>query len=379
MAGRILDAVLGVPVGARSTTGPVLRRLRTLLAGCAAVGLVLTAWGFAAMHAYAASVHGKAAPAVLELSGAAAALVQADLIAVNSFEAGLADPGTAFQNQLTVASQSLAQVAESNVAGADGSRILLLVQGQLGSYADLVAQAHANYKGGDPVLGTTAMWDASRLLNASDTGTLAELDKLTGLQQAAADRRAGTGWMNSWSTTLWLLPLVGLAVLLVGTQVFLRRRFRRSVNPWLLPATAVLLGLIAYGGVLAGQSRLGDGREAIRQLAAQRQHDRAETQAIERQQLLRLVEAQCPPEGDCGPTVSAVARGGGASPTPGAGAATDSPDLREVTNAARDVDQRTAPPGGRTGVVLIPAMLLVVGALAWAGLYRPLDEYRFRR
>lgn len=382
MVGRILDAMLGVPADAASTTGPVLRRLRTLLVGCAVIALVLTGWAFASMHAYAESVHGGAAPAVLELSGAAAALVRADGIAITSFDAnaGPADPGTAFQNQLTVASQNLAQVAESSVAGVDGSRILQLVQGQLVSYADLVARAQASYRAGDTVLGATAMWDASLLLTGEDTGILAQIRELTRLQQTTADRRAGAGWMNAWSTTLWSLPLVALSVLLVGTQLFLRRRLRRSVNPWLVPATAVLLAVIAYSGVLAEGSRLGDGREAIRQVTEQRQHDLAEARTINLSRLLALVRERCVPVGDCGPTVAAVARRDGVSVVPRADTATDPVGLVAATTEAENLDRRTTPPGGRTGLVLlIPSLLVVVGALAWAGLYRPLNEYRFQR
>jgi hypothetical protein len=352
---RALPArAVGVPPGAKSTTGPVLRRLRTLLVTGTAVALGVAFWALAGMHAALAAEHEEAVPALTALDAAAAALRRADDAAAGGFakftpgSSELAAPGPNYQDQLAAANQSLAQVAEFNVAGERATLILGRVQGQLVAYANLVASAQGYFQRGDARLGAARMWDASHLLRRGDEGgVLHGLNELGAEQQRTVADRARSGWMSWWAVPLWTVPLVLLLALLVGTQLFLRRRLGRAVNLWLLAATVLLAGTVGYGVAMA-ERHLKRGRADLVELRLQTQ-----SQAIN-----DLLGCSNP---DCGPTV-----------------ARDT-SLQGNPALLLRTEQPTEPPGGVTVLVLLPVTALLVGTLTVVGLQAPIAAYRFER
>ena len=183
---------------------------------------------FRKVHSTVETVDTNTAPAILAVLAAQESLVKADSAAIRSFYSGevnLNGPGLEHQNQLTFASQSLAQVAEHNSAGPQGSQRIQLLEGLLESYSGLIGQAHAHF---GTAIGTADLWSASRMLRTGDNSILAELDKLLKDQTSALNDEISTSSMTSVPLLVWAAPIAVLFVLLGVTQVFLKRRFRRS-------------------------------------------------------------------------------------------------------------------------------------------------------
>jgi hypothetical protein len=93
---------------------------------------------------------------------------------------------------------------------------------------------------GDRVLREAYLSYATSVLEDEGSGILARLEVLQRQQRAAVHRQTSFGellWLG-WSTTLLLA--VALALALLETQRFLRRRFRRRYNRQLLAASVLL-------------------------------------------------------------------------------------------------------------------------------------------
>src|SRR5262249_52590788 len=118
--------------------------------------------------------------------------------------------------------------------------------GLLTAYTSMIGQADARFRqAGGQTIGTADLWNASHLLHNPKGGVLDQLDKLSDMQKEVL-----VGQLQAVSaalgTTLTLLAsIVGLFVLLLTSQLIMRRRFRRTVNLWLALATVLLLVLSA--------------------------------------------------------------------------------------------------------------------------------------
>jgi hypothetical protein len=355
-----------------------LWRLLTALVTAAIAVLVTSVWAFAAMHGTAAEVHTRSAPSIVGVVATRAALIEADADAVDSFSSGeaqLAGPGERYQNQIAVASQSLAQVAENNVAGDQASQTIQLVEGLLVAYTGLIEQADAHYRQDvDRALGAADLWYASHLLHADTDGILAQLDTLLGEEKKALADQLSSGGMNVLWVYAWAVPVAILLALLVVTQVFLRRRFRRVVNPPLAGATALLLVLVAGMAVSLGAGN--DAREARRVLSLASSNWRARQDATDLQgqrNLAELVRQDCARAGGCGETIDGFVAG--------LRSAASSPvvDDRIVANQIKRVDALAASAADTAWAqVLILVAALAVVALVPLGLYRRIEEYRYR-
>ncbi|NIH83244.1 hypothetical protein [Amycolatopsis granulosa] len=359
-----------------STTRRTLLRLRLALLVTTVAVLVTAFATVRGVQAAAETVRDRTAQAVIEVTAARSALIRADRAVVRSFASGevrLAGAGTEYAAQTALASQSLTRVAELNEAGDAGSRILRLVEGLLGAYRAAVAQADAHYRqGGGEVVGTADLWDASAQLLHSADGVLAQLDDLRAVQEQALARQLATGWLHPVRPALWAAPIAVLLALLCLTQLYLGKRFQRLVNPQLLTATLLLLGLCAsMMFTLVAVHRLDTARDRLTEVLAGWDRRMTRTDADGRDQLVQLVAAHCR-GGDCGATVGAA----GAAPPAAAGAVPD-----EATTAAgtREVNERldAAATSGRLPLV-VPAVTLAIAVLAGWGLHARLDEYRFR-
>lgn len=361
-----------------STTRKKLWWLRLGLVAGSVLVLGTALATFLGVRASIAEVRERTAPAVLEVSLAKEAIVAAHGAAVTAFEheqVRLTGPSEQYEDEIALAGQQLAQVAEHNAAGEPGSRSLRLIEGLLPAYNGFIGQADAHFRqdGGGP-LAASNLQSASDLLTAPENGILARLDALEAAQRAALDRQLGADWLGPAITLLWALPLVALLGTLAWTQRFLARRFRRTVNTALLAATAACLLLGAGTALLLGiQSDARDSGAALERTVAARSAATAAAAGGAQWTLAKVLVAQCGPGGaaGCGDTVAAFAA---QAPPPAARAA--APGV--VDEAALLGPGLTEP--GWNGVLGygIPVLAAGIGVLAVGGLQPRLDEYRFR-
>jgi hypothetical protein len=226
-------------------------RLRLTLA--LTVAGVVVFWAAATLvflegHATITGVANRGAPGAVDALEAHAALADCDRAAWFSFRSGQAElsgPGQTYQDDLTTAGQSLDHLASLGIGGSAGRQVLQAVTGQLVTYQGLVEQADATYREGLHPLAFAYLTYASKSLN-DPGGLLARIDDLAALNAAtlAADRRSG--WVSPGRLPLIIVPAAVVLGWLVGSQVWIARRFRRALNPPLLLATLVVAALAGW-------------------------------------------------------------------------------------------------------------------------------------
>jgi hypothetical protein len=364
-----------VPVVRRSTTQLVLWRLLRYMLVATAVVLGTTLWSYQRVHSAADAVRTRTVPAILALVQARDAVAKADSAAITSFladEAPLAGPGQEYRNQLAIASQSLNQVAEDNAAGEPGSRTLQLVEGMLVVYTELVGQADVEYRQpGGTTLGITDLWSASRLLHNED-GVLAQLDALLSLESRTFDEQLAA------SSTTWLVvlvsvgPIVALLVLLGLTHTFVRRRFRRVVNPLLLLSSLALVGLSLFIWLVFDlRDQLTASRTTMTRIVDGWSAQLSVTNAEGKTHIGQLMQNLCgkPPSG-CGGTVDAFLADA-AQPASAGPAASGQPtfDPQTLGRAA------LAEAGSE---LWIYALTVAIAGAVLLGLLPRISEYRYR-
>ncbi|KZB86652.1 hypothetical protein [Amycolatopsis regifaucium] len=354
-----------------------LVRLRAGLLALTLVVLVVSMWAFHRVQNAAETVRDRTSQAVLEVTAARAALVAADAAAVASFasgEARLAGPGQEYSNQLALASQSLARVAEFNQAGAPGGNGLQVVESQVAAYSGSIGQADVHFRQLDAaVLGAADLWHASRLLHAPG-GVLDELELLQDKQREALATQLSSTGVSLAMLPLWLLPILALLGLLVHTQLYLRKRFRRMANVPLLAATVLIAAIgVALVFTVVSRDRLDSVGERLDAVAEARN---TQIQAADEAGQLRLADLLtefCDREQGCGVTVDEFRAKARQATT----VATD--NTRVATAGAKAVAadaSGAAETGGRE--YLIPAGTLLAGGLVLLGLHSRIDEYRYR-
>jgi hypothetical protein len=365
-----------LPSAPKSTTAKTLRVLCVLLLTTTAVVLGTSLWVFQRMHSTVEKLRADTAPAILAVLATQDALVKADSAAIGSFHSGevkLSGPGLQHQNQLTFASQSLAQVAEHNTAGQRGSERIQLLEGLLESYSSLIGQAHAHF---GTAVGTADLWSASRLLHTRNGPILNELDELLKDQNYALRDQIDSSSMTIWALLLWAVPIVLLFVLLGVTQLFLQRRFRRAMNPFLLLATAVLVGLSSVTSLaLESQHQLEKSRDTLNLVVREWRDYISAAQLRGQWELVHLVAAECTQQkGGCGPTVNQLTT----DREPAAGMLQEDHD-RRVAMWTRNVDEQIKPAAKNSRYwFLIPLATALIAALIPCGLWPRIEEYRYR-
>jgi len=172
-------------------------------------------------------------------------LVFADANLTNAFLVGGLEPPSAraaYEQGIATASKTLADAANDSTADA---KVLGNVNQVITRYTGLVESARANNRLGYP-LGAAYLRQATNLLRSDALPPLAALGQT---EQA----RVNHAYSDSAGATAWLVAglVIALVVLLV-TQVWLSVRTRRTFNPPLVIATALVLVIgIAVAGVLA--------------------------------------------------------------------------------------------------------------------------------
>ncbi len=364
------------------STAPKITTAKTLWVLCVVLLVATTVvfgtslWVFRKVHGTVETVRTNTAPAILEVLAAQEALVKADSAAIGSFQSGevkLSGPGLQHQNELTFASQSLAQVAEHNTAGQPGSQRIQLLEGLLESYSGLIGQAHAHF---GTAVGTADLWSASRLLHTGDSAILAELDELLKDQTNALNDQITKSSMTTGILLVCVVPIVFLLVLLGVTQAFLKRRFRRAANPSLLLATVVLVGLsIVTSLAFFSQHRLESTRDTLDRVVREWKAATSATDAQGQRALGRLVTMECSQEkGGCGPTVNRFATN--REPT---GDTVEQDHDSRVAAWNSDVHNQTSPAAVNSRLwFLIPLTAAVIAVLIPFGLWPRIEEYRYR-
>lgn len=298
------------------------------------------------------SVRDRGVPAYVSARTAHAALSDADRAAWESFRSGAAEligPGQRFRDNLTTAADSLAHIAELDFGGGAERDLLRAVNAQVVTYQGLVEQADATYREGLEVLGYAYLTYASDLLHG-EGGLLDRIDEIAKRDLRAVDDRRHSAWGGTAAAIgAAAVGLVLLAVL-VYAQVAMARRFRRILNPPLLAASLVLVGLIVWTA------------NAFLHL------DRAFDRAWERDlpAFDRVVEAQI---GTAQAGASALRAGGPAGQAGGL-------DVSAVDEARRPLDARLG--GAAHGGALtagLPLLSLAAGGLIFLGVWARLREY----
>jgi hypothetical protein len=355
-----------------------------LLAGLLGLSVLVFGTGLQVstrVHDTADEVRARTVPAIGEIAAAKSALLRADRGAITSFTSGgaqLSGPGDEFGNQIAVASQSLARVAEHNMAGETGSSLLQLVEGMVVSYTGMIEQADAHFRqpGGES-LGAVDLWNASRLLHRPDGALVSQLDALSAAQREALDRQVAGTAMTPGVVLLVYLPALALLVLLVLANVVFFRRFRRRVNLWLVLAAAALVALTVIAGRVAGSHQdLETTRTMLYQLVDD-QRARDDGTDVSGQRDLRdlVVRTACGTTAACGDT---LARFTGAV----ASMRDDGPGISDgaLATETRTVTEQAA--SATAGAGLRPLMYVLAFVLAAAilsGFGARLNEYRYRR
>ncbi|MFF3754178.1 hypothetical protein ACFYYH_27575 [Streptomyces sp. NPDC002018] len=239
-----------------SATRRSLQRRGLLLLVLIVLAVLALFLAYDGVHGDTAGLRARTAPAILDVAAAQTALREADESARDARYSGPAETvgtGSGYRIHIAVASQSLARAAEGSVAGESGLRALQTVNGLVVAYSGLIEQADRSPAGS--ALRAGYLHYAERMLKRPDIGILARLDHLQSEQrevlseQTSFDGSPRVGWAVA------VALCAGLVVALAETQVFLRRRFRRRHNPWLLGATALLGLTLAALAVLTAQTQ----------------------------------------------------------------------------------------------------------------------------
>ena len=294
---------------------------------------------------------------------AQAALSDADRAVWQSLRSGEAQftgPGQQYEDDITIAEQDFQQVAALEPRDGAASGVLQTLTGQLVTYQGLVEQADAGNRA-DTALGPASSHDlgyaylsyAGQSLHGQG-GLLPTIITLGQLKQQTLHGRS-----RSLSVDPRLFVAVAAAGIValglaVACQLFLRRRFRRTISPPLLLAAAVACGLLAWMGavVLPADAALAAARNtALPQVVKIWQN---QTQAVDLQ--ARALQA--------GASGTSAGAAGGLS-------------LTAVQPASARLDADLAAAQKTTALLIgIPVAALAMAGLIFIAIKPRLDEYR---
>lgn len=171
-------------------------------------------------------------------------LANADATATNTFlDAGLEPPALrqAYLNDLATAARQLASVARQAGSSEQAAKALSVIDQDLPTYSGLVETARTDNRLGLPV-GAAYLSDSSTLMQ---TAILPAVKQIYQVEAERLDDAYGSG--DSVLDVAGVLVVGALALaLLVVSQLFLARRTNRLLNPALVGATIVTLGLVVW-------------------------------------------------------------------------------------------------------------------------------------
>lgn len=341
------------------STRRVLHRLHlALLVGTVAAlaaSLVAIGWG----RGDAEKMRTAAVPAGAGLAAARQSLVEADTAALDSFAnprtatAGLSE---AYRTAIAAASRQLAQVSEADL-DATASQNAQVVESLLATYQGLLQQA-ALYFYADPrsPLAEAYLQYGYDLLH----------DEMLPLMDVLrAQIRENTPDVSGWARhVLWIVPVVVLLAFLAATQIFLARRFRRTLSLPLLLATVAVLGLGFAAKLSFGiDDGVSTSRTTLDTLVENHQHNASVIQAKGCEFLAVLSKDWYEPAGSgCRAASSAVV---------------DDGDLLAKTNKASVTTQEASDTADQA-IVAVSVLALVAILLIMLGMLPRIEEYRYR-
>lgn len=212
-------------------------RLRLLGLGVVVVGLVTGLVGALALSALAYSLYRAEADTaqLVRVQQIQTNLLVADATATNAFLVGgleRAAQRSQYDDALTRTGSLITEAARAQPADA---AVLARLNQQVLTYSGAIEQARANNRQGLPV-GAQYLRSASAELR-SDSLPILEALVSTNADRATSRMSVGPGWVFLVIGTLAL-------VVLVIAQIWLARRFRRTLNRGMLAATIVLLAAL---------------------------------------------------------------------------------------------------------------------------------------
>jgi hypothetical protein len=363
----------------RTTTRRDLQRFAVALVVLTVLTAAFALAAFDRAQRTADTIRADTAPAVVEVSAARAALVEADRAAVTSFSTGavrLSGPGDEYRDQIAIASQHLTRAAAHDIGEGSAPQTLELVNAQLAAYSSSIEQAAASFRHNEgTALWASDLWTASRLLHADD-GVLALLNELRNAQVRTLDSQVDSGANTVLTTLSWSAPGVALLALLGVTQLYLRRRFHRTINLGLAAATVSVLGLLAVAGLTFDiGSRLAATRDTVHELTDTWHEQLSDRQTLTQRDLADLIDTQCRIDsGECGSTVQRVVAEVGSADSVNADVAEDT-----LIDGASSIDDLAAAASRHGGyAALIPLTAAVAVVLIVLGISVRMNEYQYR-
>jgi hypothetical protein len=207
------------------------------------------------------NVHRQTVQAIVGVERLHAWLTAADRSAANSYLSGgveLTLPQQQYEADVAAASRELEQAAERRPDDPAASQRLQAISQALGEYTRLVDTAMVQHRLGNPD-GLSSLRAASEQMHRPRDGILAQVEAVEA-RYAAVLRGADIALAVAAALLAAFAAIaVAQAALLVWTQRFVRRRFRRRRNKRLLAATMATLVVVAgtaLGAVAARQSIL---------------------------------------------------------------------------------------------------------------------------
>jgi hypothetical protein len=152
--------------------------------------------------------------------------------------------------------ERLVAAAESISFGEKERKPIETMQLGFGNYLTKIQQARDFHTRGDSNGMLLAYRSAAEIMDKTLLPAADELDKIN--LQALEDTYNQEKFAASKSLFLIFLSAIALIIVLVGLQIFLSQRMRRTFNPFLLAATAIAIGFLNYttGAFLAASQNL---------------------------------------------------------------------------------------------------------------------------
>lgn len=232
----------GMSTWMRTTPGRL--RLQSLLVACAALALLCTgSGGVVAVLVTETNIHQRTVREIVGVQRLHAWLAAADRSAANSYLSGGGEmtlPQQQYEADVAAASRELEQAAGYQSGADPVGRQLAAISQSFGEYTRLVDTAMVQHRLGNPD-GMTALRSASELMHSTKDGILAQVEGVERLCAAELNQANLILAIASGVLAAFGLSAVGAFCLLVWTQRFVRRKFRRRRNKRLLAATLAVL------------------------------------------------------------------------------------------------------------------------------------------
>jgi hypothetical protein len=231
---------------ARWTTPRRLQAAQLAIGLAALLFCLATMFGVRQRRGHVQSIGKDAAPSILAAQSMKANLADMDANVVNELIVRKGESAQSIQGyeaRHQQVAEGLVRAAE-NITYGDKERLpILTLVSRLGTYEELVARVRLLHERRDPAE-VTAYRQAYRVLEET---LFPAADALTKANSEVLDQTYG-GVQTASAFSFFLALLTGSVLLaaLLGAQVFLSRRMRRTLNPGLLAATLLTLAFLFY-------------------------------------------------------------------------------------------------------------------------------------